>query len=163
MKVITVGKRLIPAEQIALVEPFDPSSTPDVTYQREFKGRILLVNHDYVLTEQTPAAFAEEHAFTLFTEDTVALNPGIAFKVETFEPTDDFKPTRPYVARVKWKDPAGKEQSKLLVTAPELVIAELTKAASVTLIRPTRRASRGHSGSRCKSVRVRVPIGVLSI
>jgi hypothetical protein len=56
--VITVGKRLLPVGQIALVEPFDPSSNPDFKPAKEFKARVVLLNRDIVLTETPPEAFA---------------------------------------------------------------------------------------------------------
>jgi hypothetical protein len=138
MNVIIVGKRLIPSEQVALIEPFDPSSMPDVTYQKNFQGRILLRNRDYVLTEQTPAAFADEHGFRSITEDDVAVNPLIVFTVENFEPTEQFNPARPFKTRLKWRDHTGHEQSKLLLAKAEHVLAELTATLPG---RPTRRSS----------------------
>lgn len=151
MKVVTIGKRLVPVEQVAFVEPFDPASNPEFKPEKDFKARIVLLNRDMVLTEQTPQAFATEHELHLFTEDSVAVNRSIPFKIETFEPTESFKPTKPYRTRLKWRDPSGAEQSKLLVTAPETVIAELlnTKAELARAAkRPARRPGRGRSGSR---------------
>src|ERR1700755_1963805 len=127
MKVITIGKRLIPAEQIAFVEPFDPTANPDFRPEKDFKGRIVLLNRDAVLTEETRSAFAEAHELHLFEEDDVAVNRAIAFKIETFEPTESFNPTKPYKTRLKWSDATGADQSKLLVTAPEVVTAEILK------------------------------------
>jgi len=151
MKVITVGKRLVPAEQVAFVEPFDPSSNPEFKPEKDFKGRVVLLNREIVLTEQTPQEFAAEHDLHLFAEDNVAVNRTLRFKIETFEPTESFKPTKPYQTRIKWSDLAGDEQSKLLVTAPETVIAEILKAKTETPAaakRPPRRPSRGRKGSR---------------
>jgi hypothetical protein len=128
MQVITIGRRLVPAEQIAFVEPFDPSSNPDFRPEKDFKGRLVLLNREIVLTEQTPEELASENGLYLFAEDTVAVNPTIRFKVETFAPTEKFKPSRPFQTRIKWRDLAGDEQSKLLLTAPETVIAEIVKA-----------------------------------
>lgn len=149
MKVITIGKRLVPVEQIAYVEPFDPSSNPD--YKKEFKARVVLLNREMVLTEQTPQEFAIEHELHLFTEDSVAVNKMIQFKIETFEPTESFKPNKPYQTRLKWRDLAGEEQSKLLVTAPETVISEIL-SAKVEMApvpkRSPRRPQRGRAGSR---------------
>ena len=51
-------------------------------------------------------------------EDNVAANPATVFKVESFEPTENFKPTKPYLTRIKWRDQEGNEQSKLLLTKP---------------------------------------------
>jgi len=68
-----------------------------------------------------------------------------------FEPTESFKPSKPYQTRLKWDDLAGAEQSKLLVTAPETVIAQILNAkveAPVEAKRPSRRPGRGRSGSR---------------
>jgi hypothetical protein len=46
MQVITIGKRLVPAEHIAFVEAFDPAINPDFKPERDFKGRVVLVNRD---------------------------------------------------------------------------------------------------------------------
>jgi hypothetical protein len=118
MKIITVGKRLIPIEQIALVEPFEPSNNPNFKPERDFEGRIVLLNRDPVLIEQTAASFAEEHQFEWLADDGIGINLAIAFKVENFEPREGFTPSKPFCARLKWRDPSGLDQSKLLVTDP---------------------------------------------
>lgn len=69
MKVITIGKRLVPVEQVAFVEPFDPSANPEFKPEKDYKGRIVMLNRDIVLTEQMPQEFATEHKLHLFTED----------------------------------------------------------------------------------------------
>ena len=151
MKVITIGKRLVPAHEVAYVEPFDPSANPEFKPEKEYKGRVVLLNRDIVLTEQMPQEFAAAHELHLFVEDGVAVNRAIPYRIETFEPTEDFKPSKPYMTRLKWRDLKGGEQSKLLVTAPETVIAEILEAkveASVEAKRPVRRPPRGRSGSR---------------
>lgn len=61
--VITLGKRLLPIEQIALVEPFDPSSNPDFKPEKDFKARVVLLNRDTVLTETSPQEFAAAQGF----------------------------------------------------------------------------------------------------
>jgi hypothetical protein len=152
MKVVTIGKRLVLVEQIAFVEPFDPASNPEFKPERPYKGRLVLINRDIVLTEQTPQEFAVEHGLHLFAEDNVAVNRAIQFKIEIFEPTESFRPLRPYQTRLKWNDLAGEEQRKLLVTRPEIVIAEILKAktepSAPTSKRPARRPARGRNGSR---------------
>ncbi len=151
MKVITIGKKLVSVEQVAFVEPFDPTANPEFKPEKDYKGRIVMLNRDIVLTEQTPQEFAAEHELHLFTEDSVAVNRAIVFRVETFEPTESFRPAKPYKTRLKWRDLTGGEQSKLLLTEAETVIAEilgvkaeLAKAAK----RPARRPGRGRNGSR---------------
>ena len=89
MKVITIGKRLVPAAQIAFVEPFDPSSNPEFKPEKDYKARVVLLNREIVLTEQTPQEFAAEHDLHLLAEDGVAINRAVSFKVETFEPTEN--------------------------------------------------------------------------
>lgn len=121
--VITLGKRFLPVEQIALVEPFDPTSNPDFKPEKEFKARVVSLNRDTVLTEMTPQEFAKAQGFRMLTEDNVAANPTIAFSVESFQPTESFKPAKPYLTRLKWRDREGNEQSKLLLTKPEAVLA----------------------------------------
>jgi hypothetical protein len=151
MNVITIGKRLVTAGQVAFVEVFDPTSNPEFKPEKDFKGRVVLLNREIVLTEQTPQEFATEHNLHLFAEDSVAVNRTIRFKIEIFEPTEGFKPTKPYRTRLKWSDLAGDEQSKLLVTAPETVISEILNAKTETPAptkRPTRRPARGRNGSR---------------
>jgi hypothetical protein len=151
MKVITIGKRLVLVEQVAFVEPFDPSSNPEFKPEKDFKGRVVLLNRDMVLTEQTPQEFASAHDLHLFVEDSVAVNRAIPYRIEVFEPTESFKPLRSYQTRLKWRDLAGEEQSKLLVTAPETVIAEILTAkveAPAVAKRSARRPARGRSGSR---------------
>jgi hypothetical protein len=121
--VITIGKRLVPLEQIALVEPFDPASNPAFKPEREFKSRVVLLNRDTVLAEAEPREFAEAHKLSMLEEDDIAVNPAVAFAVENFSPTEAFKPEKSYATRLKWRDPEGNEQSKLLLTAPEKVIS----------------------------------------
>ena len=151
MKVITIGKRLVLAEQVAFVEPFDPSSNPEFKPEKDFKGRVVLLNREIVLTEQAPQEFAAEHDLHLFAEDNVAVNRTLHFKIEIFEPTENFMPTIPYQTRLKWSDLAGDEQSKLLLTAAETVIAEILNAKTETPAlakRPAGRLARGRKGSR---------------
>jgi hypothetical protein len=151
MKVITIGKRLVPTQQIAFVEPFDPSSNPEFKPEKDYKARVILLNREMVLTEQTPQEFASAHDLHLLAEDGVAINRAVSFKVEIFEPTENFKPSKNYKTRLKWRDLADNEQSKLLVTAPETVIAETLNRElelPVAAKRPARRQTRGHSGSR---------------
>jgi hypothetical protein len=151
MSVITIGKRFVPTAHVAFVELFDPSANPEFKPEKDFKGRVVLLNREIVLTEQTPQEFATEHDLHLFTEDSVAVNRTIQFKIEIFEPTESFTPKKPYQTRLKWNDLAGEEQSKLLLTAPETVIAEILKAKTETPAppkRPARRLPRGRKGSR---------------
>ncbi|MGY3690559.1 hypothetical protein ACVIGA_000639 [Bradyrhizobium sp. USDA 3240] len=92
----------------------------------------------------------------LFAEDNVAVSKTINFKVELFEPTESFKPAKPYKTRLKWDDLAGAEQSKLLVTEPESVIAVILAEAKEEAPRPeapkparaAKRPQRGRGGSR---------------
>lgn len=121
--VITIGRRLIPLEQIAFVEPFDPASNPEFKSDKPFKARVVLLNRDTVLAEVTVEEFAAAHGLRMLAQDQIAVNPAVAFRVETFAPTETFKPEKPYETRLKWRDPEGNEHSKLLLTPPEAVIA----------------------------------------
>lgn len=121
--IVTIGRRLIPHEQIAFVEPFDPASNPEFKSDKPFKARVVMLNRDTVLAESTVEEFAEKCGLRMLTEESVAVNPNIAFRVETFIPTESFKPEKPYATRLKWRDLDGNEHSKLLLTNPESVIA----------------------------------------
>jgi hypothetical protein len=69
--VITIGKRLVPVEQIAFVEPFDPASNPEFKPAKEFKARIVLLNRDIVLTELAPHAFADAQGLRMLRQEKV--------------------------------------------------------------------------------------------
>jgi hypothetical protein len=120
---VTVGRRFIPREHIAFVEPFDPNANPKFQTSRDFKGRVVMVNRDSILIEETPHGFAEANGFRMLQMDRVATNPGIQFRVETFLPADGFTPKKAYTTRLLWRDLEGNEQSKLLLSEPETVLA----------------------------------------
>jgi hypothetical protein len=124
---IQIGRRIIPIEQIALIEPFDPEAQKNMRSDRAFKSRIVLLNRDSVLSETDPLAFAEEHAFRILLKDNVATNPTVNFSVETFEPTADFQPSKPFVSRLMWRDQDGNTRSKLLLTDAEDLIATVVR------------------------------------
>ena len=125
--VVTIGKRLIPVEHIAFVEPYDAATNPKLQTSREYKARIVMINRDSVLTEQTPQAFAEAHGFRVLEADQIAANPAVGFRVETFVPADGFAPSKSYVTRLLWRDRDGNDQSKLLVAPPETVLAVVVR------------------------------------
>lgn len=146
--VITVGKRFIPREQIALVEPFEVN--PNSTFQtsRTYEGRLVLVSSESMLIEETAEAFAEAHQFKLLAADRIAINPEVRFQVESFAPGKDFNPTKPFVSRLLWRDFDGNRRSKLLLSEPEAVLAVIApedSGASVTKIAATRKGSRRRS------------------
>jgi hypothetical protein len=120
---VTLGKRLVPVEQIVLIEPFDPSAHPRMQTHRPFRARVVLRNRDSILTEEPPKVFAEAHAFRSLPEDGLFTNPEIHFSVEVFHPEGDFNPDKPYQSRLLWRDFDGNTQSKLLLTKPEDVLA----------------------------------------
>jgi hypothetical protein len=128
--VITIGKRLVPAEQIAFVEPFDPASNPEFKPEKTFKARVVLLNRDTVLVEVTPQEFAEAHGFRVLSDDSIAVNPAVAFQIEVFTPTESFNPAKAYVTRLKWCDLDGNDQSKLLLTKPEAVMTVIIRGAA---------------------------------
>lgn len=139
--IITIGKRLVPVEDIALVETFEAREDSSLRSTKEFRARVVLVDRESLLIEQTQEAFAQASGFHWLTADQVALNPAIRFRVESFEPAEGFAPTKPYTTRLRWHD-GDNDQSKLLLTQPEDVVALL---ASPT--RPAPLPPRGSAGS----------------
>jgi hypothetical protein len=129
--VVRVSKRLIPVEQIALFEPFVTSTDQGLRSTREFKARIVLLDRVSILAEETPEQLGVAHRFRMVAMDRVATNPAIHFQVETFEPAEHFKPTRPYLSRLSWHDQDGNTQSKLLLAAPETVLAVVVRGEEV--------------------------------
>jgi hypothetical protein len=122
MTTITIGRRLVPREQIVLVEPFDAAANPLLRSDRMFKTRIVLLNRDTILTEETPMAFAEANAFRPLIDDGVFTNPTVHFSVEAFHPAEGFNPRLPYLSRLVWRDLDSNVQSKLLLSKPEDVL-----------------------------------------
>jgi len=127
---VTISRRLVPLEHIAFVEPFDPAAQTRIQTGRPFQARVVLVDRDSVLTEEAPDAFAEKHGFRRLSEDSIVVNPGVRFSVEAFEPAEGFNPTKPYRSRLLWRDRNGEIQSKLLLTAPETVLAIAVRGES---------------------------------
>lgn len=121
-EVITIRRRLVPLNYIALVEPFDPAQSRIQT-DKDFRARVVMIDRESVLTEDTSAAFAEAHGSRMLPDEGVAVSPAIHFGVECFEPAEGFKPTRPYRSRLVWRDQDGNTQSKLLLGEPEAVLA----------------------------------------
>lgn len=126
---VTVGRRLIPFEHIAFVEPFDPATQTRLQTGRLFQARIVLINRDSVLTEEAADAFAEKHGFRRLSDDGLVVNPAVHFSVEAFAPAEGFNPTKPFRSRLLWRDRDGETQSKLLLTAPETVLAVAVRGA----------------------------------
>jgi hypothetical protein len=123
METLQFGRRLLPVEHVALVEPFDPATQKNMKSERAFQARLVLVDRSSILIEETVAAFAEKHGFRMLAEDGVATNPLIHFSVESFAATEDFPTVKQFLARLLWKDFDEQQQSKLLLTAPETVLA----------------------------------------
>jgi hypothetical protein len=109
---------------------------------------VVVVNRDSVLIEEAPQAFAEANGFRMLQMDRVATNPAVQFRVETFVPADGFAPAKAYARRLLWRDLDGNEQSKLLLSEPETVLAVAVRgeadphAAAQTPQEPARRPSR---------------------
>jgi hypothetical protein len=98
-----------------------------------------------VLIQQRPASFAEENQFEYLADDGVALNRTVGFRVETFEPREDFTPTKPFRTRLKWRDPASLDQSKLLMIEPMSVAALILKSSNTESMTPRSGRPRGRS------------------
>jgi hypothetical protein len=145
---VTVGRRLIPFEHIAFVEPFDPATQSRLQTGRPFQARIVLINRDSVLTEEAPDAFAEKHGFRRLSGDGIVVNPAVFFSVEAFEPAEGFSPSKPFRSRLLWRDRDGEMQSKLLLTAPETLLAvavrgEQPEPEALPSTKKSRRRERG--------------------
>ena len=148
--VVQVAKRLIPVEQIVLVEAFVPPTEPTLRSTREFKSRIVQLDRSSILSELPPEHFAEQNGFRTLALDRVATNPAIAFRVEAFAPTEHFQPSKPYLTRLVWLD-EGHAHSKLLLTPPEEVLAIVLRgeeAAVTPVVRPVARRRRSIAGPR---------------
>jgi len=144
---VTVGRRLIPRNHVAFVEPYIPGNSR-VQSSRDFQGRVMLVNRDSVLIEESPRVFAQTHGFRMLDDDNLALNPAVQFSVETFVPAEDFKPEKAYASRLRWRDLDGNDQSKLLLSLPETVLEVVTANAAAN--RGPNRAANGQPTGRRK-------------
>lgn len=124
--VIRISKHLIPIEQIALFEPFTPPAEP-LRSDRAFKARVVLLDRNSVLSEETPEQLAADHGFRFLSADRSATNPALGFRVETFLPAENFTPSKPYLSRLAWTDQEGNTQSKLMLTPPETLLAAVVR------------------------------------
>jgi hypothetical protein len=111
--VITIGRALVPVEQIAYVEAIEPPADGRFKPDKTYKSRIVLLNRETGLCEVTPQEFADANWFRLLPEDNVATNPGIDFRVESIVPTKDFDPGKPYQTRLVWRGLDGLNRFKL--------------------------------------------------
>ncbi len=68
-----IGRRLIPLEQIALIEAFDPSTQTRMKSERPFQARVVMIDRDSVLTEEPVATLAERYGFRMLRK--TALQP----------------------------------------------------------------------------------------
>lgn len=123
MIIFEIGELFIPSEQIAYVEPFDPSSNnPELKPGKGFRSRIVLTNRETVLVAAPVEEFVKKHGFKLLAEDQLALNVGpVPFRVEAFAPSENFNPTKPYRSRLRWRALDNTEHSKLLLVEPALL------------------------------------------
>ena len=134
-----------------MIEPVDAAALAKLQTDRAFQARLVLIDRESVLTEEAVAGFALTHGFRLLAEDGIATNPAVHFRVEAFEPMEGFTSAKPYRTRLLWRDPDGQAQSKLLVTAPEDVLATVVRGNSgpsnASLPPAERRASRLQASS----------------
>jgi hypothetical protein len=79
MQIITIGRRLVPSNQIAVVEPFDPLTNPEFKPEKTFQARIVLLNRDTILTETSMHEFAKANGFHLLGNENIAVNPNLPF------------------------------------------------------------------------------------
>jgi len=151
---IAIGKRFIARREIAFVEAFDGDANPTFKPTKKFAGRVVLSNRDSVLIEIPPEAFAEANGLAMLPSDRVGINPLLHFQVEAFTPVDGFQPVRPYTTRLRWRDLDENEQSKLLLTEPEAVLACMIGCAGKkpdARLNPQRKASSGRRRTSTKS------------
>jgi hypothetical protein len=120
---VIIGKRLLPLEHIALVEPFDRAAHPRMQTEKAFQARVVLIDRESVLTEEAPEAYVRTHGFRMLADEGVTINPAVKFGVETFAAAEGFTPAKPYRSRLSWRDRDGNTQSKLLLTEPQTAVA----------------------------------------
>lgn len=137
--IVRSARHVLAIEQIALFEPFVAPSDPPLATDKKFASRIVFLDRSSVLSEETPEALSDAYGFRMVVADRVDTNPTVSFKVETFEPTENFAPSRPFSSRLCWKDQRGVTQSKLMVSSPESLVAIVVRGdeASETLQEPT--------------------------
>lgn len=124
---IQVARKILPIEQIVLIEPFIPPLDTPLRTTKEFLSRIVLLDRVSVLSEESPEDLSQSNGFRFVTVDRVGTNPAIAFRLERFTPTETFNPTRPYQSRLLWKDSEGNDRSKLMLAPPEELLATVIR------------------------------------
>jgi hypothetical protein len=128
--ILRIGKAFLPLQQIAMFEPFVTTPNMQLNTLKEFKSRIVLRDRTSILSEDAPEDLGSKHSFRLITEDCVAINPTILFRVESFAPAENFQPSKPFQSRLVWRDGEGNTQSKLMLTTPETLLAIAVRGRS---------------------------------
>jgi hypothetical protein len=144
--ILKLNRYIIPVEQIVGVEPYDPAANPEFRTERTYRSRVILLNRESHLAEDTVESLTTRLALRFLAEDQTAFNPTVEYQVEYFSPSETFKPERPFKSRLVWRDADGNKQSKLLKTNPAIVVTTLLRADLETApkSRPKRvQASRG--------------------
>jgi hypothetical protein len=101
-----------------------------------------MVNRESVLTEEKPQAFAATNGFRMLQMDGVATNPAVHFRVESFAPAEGFTPGKAYATWLLWRDLDGNDQSKLLLSDPETVLAVAVRGGADAYTPAQERAGR---------------------
>jgi hypothetical protein len=141
---IHIGRRLVPLEEIALIEPYTPDAERPLQTERAFRSRVTMVDRSNVLSERSVTEFVEAQAFRMIEPDGVAANPRVVYWVEKFEPTEAFQPEKPYLARLLWRAQTGLAHSKLLLAPPEQVLAVAVRGQSEPQGAPAARRARSN-------------------
>jgi hypothetical protein len=120
---VQIGKRLVPLEEIALIENYTPDASKPLRTEKAFRSRVTMLDKTSVLSEDGIAAFIDTHGFRMITPDSLATNPHTTYWVEKFEPSEAFQPEKPFLTRLLWRGQNGMAHSKLMLAPPEAVLA----------------------------------------
>jgi hypothetical protein len=155
--VVRLSKRLVPVEQIAVIEPFVAPADYPLRTTKQFNARVVLLDRVSILSEASPEQLSQDYGFRFVPKDRVGTNPAIAFRVEEFAPAENFAPSKPYLSRLVWKDRNGSQQSKLMLSTPEELLSIVVRGEDMDQSTEPGRPTRARAGRRNKPRRSSAP------
>jgi hypothetical protein len=94
---------------------------------KAYQTRVYLLDRETIPAEEPLATFVDKYGFRRLSEDGIAANGSLFFRVEAYEAQDDFKTNKPYRSRLLWRGPEGQSFSKLLLASPENALAVIVR------------------------------------
>ena len=137
--IVPIHRDRVPLSDVVLVEAFSPKAGTTIANADNFHGTVVLANGRTILSEETPAKFAEQHGFNHLNTmgDDIAVNPKAVLTLEAFDTKaaqdrnpNFIAPKEERLTRLAWGS-GGAGESKLLRSDPKTAAKSLFKPEQV--------------------------------